>query len=238
MRKKKTFLDNLIHYGRDNLSEESKASEYLYSRNVSEDQIEEFNIGYIPPKHDFSVKGDSFDGERFVNWSKDGKYLEDKLLFPVEDPLGNVVGIHIRTPDSEKKDYMKFYLNSSKASARFFGIGSAMPTIWKSGEIHLCEGLFDLFPLKDLFPNTVCTLTAKITNQQLSFLERFVSEIYIAFDQDEQGNRFFRKFKRKHKEDFFRIKKLEFKGEDISKCREMMDKSRFEELICKQKPSI
>jgi DNA primase len=227
-----TFLNEIVEIGRQNISRNERALSYVQSRGVSPDQVHSFDLGYAPENFDPDIKSSSPDKKRFNDWiSSSRRPLSDRILLPVKDPLGHVVGIHTRTPSHSSKDYMKFYLQDSKASARFFGIGEAMKKIWKSRKVVICEGLFDLFPLQRNLKNTICTLTAKINERQLDFLKRFVDEVCVAFDNDEQGEKFYNNFKKYYQHDFSRIWRLKFKGKDVSECWSDLGEDQFQDLI-------
>lgn len=235
---KKTFLNDIVDEGQDQIKSSDKALSYLNDRGVTSQQIDAFSIGYIPSDTSFTIENDSYDASKFKSRFSGIAGLKGKLVLPVRDPVGNIVGIHLRSPSHEKKDYMKYYLWRSKATARFFGIKQALPRIWETETVYLCEGLFDLFPLQRIHPNTVCTLTAKLSSRQLKFLKRFTREIYIVFDQDEQGDKFYESFTQYHSHEFEKIGRLEYKGKDISECWSMLGEDDFQSLIREQEPKL
>ena len=195
----------------------SPAADYLAARGVSREQIEKIGIGYFPedvwPPY---VKNDSEDSEAYHKWSSKGYRLRGKLVFPMRNGAGMLRGLQIRSPHKEQKDYSKFYLERAKVDAVFFGAEMALPTIWSRREVYLCEGLFDYFPLQRIFPNTLCTGTANVSNRQIEFLCRFVDDVHVVFDMDWGGNQFWKKFNEMHGDEFKSLHRITLKGKDVS----------------------
>lgn len=235
------ILDTLIAYATSRLQsgEWDRPSDYLSSRHVTSCQVNRFDIGYIPPSFDMSDLNvdHTFQLKQLGNWSNWGGHLQDKLVFPVTDPIGTNLGIHVRTPSHDDKDYMKFYLHRSEAWPRFFGIGPAMESIWSTGSVWLCEGLFDIFPIQRHIPHVICTLTAGLQNKQFDFLKRHVNRITLAFDNDDQGDSFCQEFMSRYGHMFESVKRFRFKGKDVSDCFDEIDESRFESLVNDQRSS-
>lgn len=225
------FLEK-IHQESLKNARDPKALTYLQSRGVTESQIDMFGIGYFsdetwPPYMELA----SPDFQAYLNWSRRGWKLRGKLIFPMRNALGTLKGIQVRSPDPEKKDYSKFYLESSDIDAVFFGTKEAMPLIWESKEVYLCEGMLDFFPLQRVFPNTLSTGTANVSANQIKFLKRFVSKINVVFDMDKYGDAFFDKFDRLHGRDFELVRKITYLGNDISDYWKDVGEDKFQEFF-------
>lgn len=229
-----SFLDDIVEAGIENLGESDQALGYLEDRGVDSKQIDAFQIGYFPPDHDYEIETSSSEVYRFERKFPSLSFITGKVILPVKDPLGNIVGLHTRSPSHENKDYMKFYLQSSKSSPRFFGVEQAMPSIWETGEVYICEGLFDLFPLQRIHSNTICTLTAKISYNQTKFLKRFADTVKFAFDNDEQGEDAYEEFKMYNGSDFERIDKLKYHEKDLSEFWSSVGEDQFRSVIEQQ----
>jgi DNA primase len=217
----------------------SKARSYLNQRAVEDQHIDQYTLGYFPPSIDVfdTLSFDSPVWRRFKSRFQ-SHHLSNKLVFPVTDAVGDVVGIHVRTPSFDLKDYMKFYVGRSSAAARFFGTDRAMPYIWKHRSIVLCEGLFDLFPIARITPLVLCTLTASMSEADVRFLQRYVDDVYLAPDNDEQGERMADIFEYKYGSHFTKVDRVRFRGDDLSECWSSLGDSRFSRLISNQIPTL
>lgn len=206
-----------------------RPTSYLTKRGVTKKQIENFGLGYFseeewPP---YPKDLDDPDVAKYWDWSSKGSRLKDKLIFPLTDPMGTLMGIEIRTPSDEKKDYFKFYIDKAEAYPIFFGVDLAIESIWEKQSVFLVEGLFDIFPLQRLYPNVICTGTAGVSPNQMTFLQRYVKTVNVAFDQDEYGDQFFNKFFRDHRNDFDVINRIQYMGNDLSESWSRLGEDRF-----------
>lgn len=211
------FLQTILQQARTYTWSHDRSRSYLQDRGVTKEQVEQFGIGYIPedswPPH---VEGGSTDRDRYRNWSGKGGRLKDKLIFPVRNPVGDLMGIEVRTPSHEVKDYSKFYLEHSEAEARMFGVHEAVDSIWETGDVFLCEGLFDHLVLNHCYDCVVCTLTARISQRQMTFLHRMAQEVYLAFDMDDMGQKSFDMLVNEYTDDFEWIHRVRYPAQDLS----------------------
>lgn len=215
----KPYLERIFDFAHDELFQAPHAMQYLGSRGVTLDQAKELRLGYVPddkwPPY-FDPKTASPEEIYYLDKSKNGFRLKGKLMFPLTNAMGQLRGFQIRSPNSEVKDYWKFYGLKSDIDALFFGTDAAMDYIWQTREVVLVEGIFDLFPVQRVFPNTLCTGTANLSERQKKFLLRYVDHVKVVFDNDEYGESFFSTFYRNHREDFHSIQKIPYIGKDPS----------------------
>jgi len=228
------FLDQILEVSRTHL-DHPKAVGYLSKRGVPMEQARALGLGYFPehiwpPK----VAGDSEDVQRWQDWSRKGWRLKNKIVFPITNASGMVRGLQVRSPDPDVKDYSKFYLNQSGVDALFFGTHLAMPSIWKTREVYLCEGLFDLPPLMRVFPNALCTGTANVSVKQIEFLRRYVDTVCVVFDTDWGGDRFWREFQEKHGSSFDRIWRLVLPAKDPGELWERLGEEAFRQELTRR----
>lgn len=202
---------------------------YLNKRGVTPKQASDFGLGYFP-EDDWPPYPQNFDEEdvdKYWKWSFKGARLKDKLVFPLTNSAGTLMGIEVRTPSDEKKDYSKFYLTKAAAYPIFFGVSQAIEKIWDTETVFIVEGLFDIFPLHRVYANTICTCTAEVSKNQLTFLERYCKKVHVAFDQDEFGDRFFNSFYRNHRDDFDLISRVSYAGSDLNESWVRLGEQRF-----------
>lgn len=165
----------------------------LYARGVSDEQIQLFRIGYLD-------QVPSFDGgEDFAQWAK-GKTLSGVFVLPLTTPLGEIRGFQFRSVERGRKTYLDYM--PYKEEPVLFGLGQAMPHVWKAASIWVVEGAFDLLPLQRHVPNVVATLTARMPDSLLRVLRRLVSTIWLGYDSDATGQAAIKQFARKHGQEF------------------------------------
>lgn len=175
-----TWLEQLVQHAQENLSGDREL-EALWSRGVSDEQVQEFQLGYLEngfPKLDYP--------KEFSAWFSFNKSrLVDILVIPLTNSLGQIRGLQFRSICRDVKGYLDYIpLNDEPI---FFGLGQAMPHIWKSDTICLVEGVFDHLPVQRIFPNTVPTLTSSVSTTFFRFLKRNVKNIWFLYDMDHAG---------------------------------------------------
>ncbi|MDX2469201.1 MAG: DNA primase [SAR324 cluster bacterium] len=197
-------LEDAFHYYRNalaNAGEGSKIWNYLKDRNLSPEMVEKFQLGYIGPgwtqmfdhlsKKGFSEKqllatGLVKEGE------KGGVYdrLRDRLLFPLRDVQGRLLGFAGRSLG----DDLPKYLNPPetelyKKSQGFYGAFQARDSIRKSGKVLLVEGYMDAIRLSEQgWPETVAACGTALNDGHIQALKRLGSpELVILMDGDKAG---------------------------------------------------
>lgn len=219
------FLEDFIEKSHINLLQpKSKlALAYLVSRGINLEEIKRYKIGYSPSFYKSPENTKEEDKEDYDNFNKwlgyRGKYIKNRIVFPIYDELEKVRGLETRSLDKKacsvlkenfknklkleidslnESDirYKKFYLNKNKFLATFFGLPNSLPSIWESNEVYLTEGIFDLIILKKIKPNCLASLTANISKYQINWLKRYVDKIFLVFDSDEKGRESTEKIKK------------------------------------------
>ncbi len=179
------------------------AKSYLLNRRLSEASLDTFELGYAPDSWDALLKhaltkgvsdADLLDAG-LVRESDAGRrydYFRNRIMFPIKDYLGRVVGFSGRVLD----DSMPKYLNTSetdifKKGELLYGLDLAKTAIRASGEALVVEGYMDVIALHQTgFDTAVAALGATLTADQAAQLSRLdVQKLYLAFDADEAGQR-------------------------------------------------
>jgi len=226
----------VLEAGRKHL-EADVAVSYLSRRGVPLEQARELGLGYFPesvwpPR----INGQTDDALAWSEWSRNGWRLKGKLVFPVTNATGRVRGLQVRSPDPERKDYSKFYLTKSGVDALFFGTDVAMPHIWRTREVYLCEGLFDLPPLMRVFPNALCAGTANVSVRQFEFLHRYVDRVCVVFDTDWGGDRFWQTFQQEHAQAFDHVWRMKLPAKDPGELWERLGEEGFRRELERRAP--
>lgn len=176
--------------------------QYFKSRGLTDDIIRHFGLGFAPDSFnalcDYMVKlGYTKDELVFANLARRSQRNENniydnfrnRVIFPIIDVKGNVIAFGGRVMDDSKPKY----LNTSdtmvyKKSQGVFALNLAK----KSGidTLILCEGYMDVIAMHQAgFTNTVAGLGTALTGEQARLLSRYASEIIIAYDADEAGQK-------------------------------------------------
>ena len=132
-----------------------------------------------------------FDAGLVKRGKKGGFYdaFRNRLMFPVIDVRGNVIGFSGRIlGDGEPK-----YLNSPETlvfnkSRNLFALNLAKKS--KSGYIILSEGNIDVVSLHQAgFDSAVASLGTSLTPEQARLISRYTNEVIIAYDNDGAGKK-------------------------------------------------
>lgn len=198
-------ISNTFSYLLKNNKEAEEARNYLKNRNVSDQMIDTFQLGYAPrdPKWLFKfLKGKGY-SEDFLK--KSGLFSQNyegyslfsnRLMFPIRDRQGRVLAFSGRDLSGNSKAK---YINSPETpiyqkKENFFGIYEAKSTI-ASGTMQpiLCEGNFDVVAMHQAgFTSAVASLGTAFTPEQCTNMKKWfskVKEFHLLFDSDEAGQR-------------------------------------------------
>ena len=188
------------YYFSNLIKEKNYGYEYLRRRGLDDKIIKKFGLGYAPKAWtnlmDYLIsKG--YDKETLVEcglvtYKKDGnKYYDrfiNRVIFPIFDYRGNVIGFGGRVLD----DSLPKYLNSPDTLAfnkkyNLYGLNFARKNI-TDRTIVLVEGYMDLISLYQYGIRNVCaTLGTALTIDQGNLLKRYVDTVIISYDSDDAG---------------------------------------------------
>ncbi|MBR4548899.1 MAG: DNA primase [Oscillospiraceae bacterium] len=176
------------------------AKDYMKRRRIGPATAKNFGLGFAPGTWDSLVramraKGYS-DQELFdaglVRRGKSGGFYDtfrNRLMFPVIDVRGNVIGFSGRIlGDGEPK-----YMNSPETlvfnkSRNLFALNLAKKS--KSGYIILAEGNIDVVSMHQAgFDSAVASLGTSLTPEQARLLSRYTNEVILAYDNDGAGKK-------------------------------------------------
>ena len=127
-----------------------------------------------------------------IKKGKNGGYYDtfrNRLMFPVIDVRGNVIGFSGRLLDGEGPKY----LNSPETlvfnkGSNLFALNLAKKS--KSGYILLSEGNIDVVSLHQAgFDSAVASLGTSLTPEQARLISRYTSQVIIAYDNDGAGQK-------------------------------------------------
>ena len=180
----------------------AQALEYAYGRGMPKAVLTRFGIGYAPDSWSALVdtlrkKGYSDQELRdsgLVTVSKKNGNLfdrfRDRLMFPIIDVRGNVIGFGGRIMNDKDKNAAK-YLNSPETlifnkRKNLFALNLAKKS--KLGYLILVEGYMDAIALHQYgFDCAVASLGTALTEDGAALLSKYTEEVVLIYDGDTAG---------------------------------------------------
>ena len=113
--------------------------------------------------------------------------FRSRLIFPVIDVRGDIVGFGGRVLDKSEPKYMNTPETITYSKRRIlYGIHLAKKT--KRPNIILCEGNIDVITLHQAgFDNAVASMGTALTTEQTRLLSRYTKELVLCYDNDNAG---------------------------------------------------
>ena len=182
----------------------SYALEYLKKRNISPKTINSFGIGYAPDSWNMllnHLKGLGYTEAEMtecglcVRRDNDGSCFDkfrDRIMFPIIDLRGNVIGFGGRIINDKNGELAK-YLNSPetlvfKKKENLFAMNFAKNS--KEDKLLIMEGYMDVISLHQKgFTNAVASLGTAFTAEQAQLIKRYKGRAVLCYDSDEAGQK-------------------------------------------------
>lgn len=179
----------------------ARALEYARGRGMTQSTLTKFGIGYAPDSWtnltDALRKKGYTDEELRASGlvtvsQKNGKLFDrfrDRLMFPIIDVRGNVIGFGGRIMNSDKSTAK--YLNSPETlifnkRKNLFALNLAKKS--KLGYLILVEGYMDAIALHQYgFDCAVASLGTALTEDGAALLSRYTDQVVLIYDGDEAG---------------------------------------------------
>lgn len=175
------------------------AMSYFLRRGITEGTIRKFGLGYALDGWDnllrfMKAKGftelDLLNAGLIIKSQKESLYdrFRNRVMFPVFDYRGKVIGFGGRVLDDSKPKY----LNSPetavfKKGTNLYGLNFALKGI-KDRTILIVEGYMDCISLHQHgITNVVASLGTALTPNQAKLLKRYADKIIISYDADLAG---------------------------------------------------
>ena len=180
------------------------ALSYAIGRGMTKSTLTKFGIGYAPDSWDMLVKAmeakgytrqELIDSGLVTVSQKNGNTFDrfrDRLMFPIIDIRGNVIGFGGRIMNSNDPNAAK-YLNSRETlifnkRKNLFGLNYAKKT--KLEYLILVEGYMDAIALHQYgFDCAVASLGTSLTEEHAVLISRYVEQVVLIYDGDEAGQR-------------------------------------------------
>jgi len=183
-----------------NAKEAEAAREYVTKRDFSGESVKNFQLGYSPNrwedlKNYLLEKGYTEDRMReagLIIASEDGKThdrFRNRLMFPIFDARGRVIGFGARALD----DSMPKYLNSPQSEVfdkggTLYALNFAAKSIRDNDLAVIVEGYADVITAHQHgFTNVVASMGTSITENQVLSLKKLSRNLVLALDADNAG---------------------------------------------------
>lgn len=194
----KHFTHNL----RESEEGRSVGLSYFKERGFSLPTIEKFQLGYAIDAYDDLLKSAQQNGYSIdllekcglIKKREDGKqfdFFRGRVIFPIHNITGKVIGFGARTLKSDKKEPK--YLNSPETeiyvkSSILYGISFAKRSIIANDNCFLVEGYTDVVSLAQAgIENVVASSGTSLTTGQIRLIKRYTQNITILYDGDAAG---------------------------------------------------
>ena len=177
---------------------------YFVERGFRDDILNTFLIGYSPDAWDAlatAAQAAGYAPDKLVKAGlckqrDDGSlwdFFKGRVMFPIRDVTGRVIGFGGRTLSTEKK--VAKYFNSSESvlynkSKVLYGMHLAKPAIVREERCFLVEGYTDVMAMHQAgVENVVASSGTALTEGQIRLIRRFTPNVTVIFDGDAAGIR-------------------------------------------------
>lgn len=175
--------------------------QYFAERKLSPATIKKYGLGYASDSWNklcsyLKSKGYSDDeiidawlGSRSRKNNNVYDMFRNRVMFPIVDLRGNIIGFGGRVLDGSQPKY----LNTAKTPVFDKGNNLFSMNFAKNADtkrLILCEGYMDVIAVNQAgFENVVATLGTAITPEQARLISHYAEEVVIAYDSDGAGQK-------------------------------------------------
>lgn len=199
-------LQAASEFFRDQLRKSAFAREYLEKRQIPPELIERFGLGYAPdgwrnlipalqarvPLADLEAAGLAARSEK---GGEPYDRFRNRLMFPIHNASGRLVGFGGRTLGDDKAKYV-----NTNETDRFhkglllYGLHLAKKEMRESGRAVLCEGYFDVIgSVACGLEGSIAGMGTALTPEQAKQLSRYAEDVVVAYDGDNAGENAYRR---------------------------------------------
>lgn len=178
-----------------------EALSYVLEREVKPQTINTYMLGFSPrgsslvtylhKKKGYPID-DIFDAGLATRRGSDiFDFFQGRLMFPLYDHRGNIIGFSGRVLNPNEK--ISKYINTRETlvyhkGLTFFGLNNAKESIKKEETAILMEGEFDVISsFQEGITNAVAVKGTAVTQDQVTLLSRFAKKVQLCFDMDNAG---------------------------------------------------
>lgn len=195
------FVCEYYQFALMNTKEGEVARKYLHDRGITDDIIKRFKIGLAPDSVDAlyqALKANGFSELLMLELGHvtkaNGRYYDkfkNRIMFPLDDPNGNIVGFSGRIYRSQDQNEPK-YINTQetpifKKSQLLYHLSQAQTAIRKHG-VLLHEGFMDVIAsVGSGLEHAVATMGTALTKEHIRLLKQYTNRFILCYDGDQAG---------------------------------------------------
>ncbi|MDA1208469.1 MAG: DNA primase [bacterium] len=195
-------LTAALKFYQNTLKQTPVAMEYIAKRLVPEDQVTGFGLGMAPNsfsatyehllKEGFSrseILAAGLGVQKDLQEAKIYDRFRNRLMFPIFDHQGNIVGFGGRTLGEDDAKY----INNAEGplynkSSILYGLEKAKDTMREAKAVVMVEGYFDVLACHRVgVENVVAVSGTALTEQHVKILKRMCEKVILCLDQDQAG---------------------------------------------------
>lgn len=183
-------------------SDANKAMTYLKGREISDDIISAYTLGWAPNKYNSlynelkkDFKDEILEKAGLILKSNKGGWIDrfkNRIIIPIQNENGEFIAFGARAVDEGQNPK---YLNSSDSliynkSKTLFGLYTAKDSIKEHDSVIIMEGYFDVISAQAHgVKNAVASCGTALTSDHIKILSRYTKSrrIYLSFDTDTAG---------------------------------------------------
>lgn len=182
-----------------------KAKEYLYNRGFDDGIIKEFMIGLSLTNHDLLTKILINNKNSYEDMLKSGLVVQNnygysdiynnRIMFPIWDITGKVVGFSGRIFNGEDTTKYAKYINTKetaifKKGELLYNYHRAKATCRQRNYVIIVEGQLDLIRIYSIgVLNVVATMGTAFTKEHALLVKKLSKNVIICFDGDGAGEK-------------------------------------------------
>ncbi len=188
-----------------------KILDYLHQRGLQDETIKKFRLGYAPPGWRNMLKFLVKRGYKLEEIAKTGLLVNkgnaslqdnqtsqaydrfrNRIIFPIADYAGKVVGFSARIVPGEDESQAK-YINTPETevyhkSRILYGMDKAKSEIKQKNWLLLVEGNMDVIATSQAgIENVVAVSGTALTEEQIGIIKRYTRHLKMFFDMDKAG---------------------------------------------------
>lgn len=190
-----TYL-KITHENLINLNKNHKVWRFLNDRKIDENTVKEFELGFSKGKEVQKSLDESLIDQKIAEenglLSNNKEFFYNRLIIPIKDNNGQVVGFAGRAIDNETKPK---YVNTKenkffKKSKIMYLFDKSKKYIQENDMAIITEGFFDAISMHNAgYKNTVAVLGSNLTKDHAFELMKKTNKVITMFDMDSAGEK-------------------------------------------------
>lgn len=182
---------------KENLRTENVAIEYLKERNLNEEIINTFNLGYSNGNLANHLEKNKYNIELakklgLIKYNKIESF-KNRITIPIRDTRNTIIGFGARIINKGTEEPK--YINSNESilfhkNNVLFNCNIAKSFIFKENNAYLVEGYFDVISLYKIdIKNVIASCGTSLTDNQCLLLKKYTKTVTVFYDNDQAGNK-------------------------------------------------